>query len=121
MIKKADIFLILGLAVAGLAVWLLLLFPGGDETTVVITVDGAVYGRYSLDEDRTVILDDGDDHNTVVIRDRTVQMAEANCRGGDCKRQGVIRKNGQSIICLPHRIVVRITGGTSPDIDVIVS
>ena len=43
-----------------------------------------------------------------------VQVAWADCPTQDCVRTGLISRGGQSIICLPARIVIRLEGGV-PD------
>lgn len=72
---------------------------------VVITEDGIVRGEYSLFEERTVNLDSG---NTIRIQNQQVWMKEADCPDQYCVRQGKITEDGQTIICLPHKVVVEI-------------
>ena len=38
-------------------------------------------------------------------------MSFSDCKGQDCVHQGSIAKSGETIICLPNKIVVEITGG----------
>jgi len=44
-------------------------------------------------------------------------MLEADCRDGICVDHTPISLNGETIICLPHRLVIEIDGGESPAID----
>ena len=50
-------------------------------------------------------------------------MSEADCPDKLCKNMGTIDKKGESIICLPHQVVVEITddksGGKKENVDVI--
>ena len=47
-------------------------------------------------------------------------MKDADCPDKICINMGTIRKKGQTIICLPHKLVVEITDGKEMDTDVIV-
>ena len=37
-------------------------------------------------------------------------MTEADCPDGYCKRQGEISTEKETIVCLPHKLVVEIQG-----------
>ena len=39
-----------------------------------------------------------------------LQVTEADCPGQDCVRTGVITRAGQSIVCLPGRIMITLQG-----------
>ena len=79
-----------------------------QEKQVVIKVDGEVYGRYSLDEDQVVEVQEGDFYNRVRIEDGKAYMEEADCPDGYCEEQGKINNRTQTIVCLPHKLVVEI-------------
>ena len=121
MVKKADIFLIALLLLAGIGLWLFFSFsPSADGDAVVITVNGKETGRYPLSEDREIPIRQGGLINVVAIKGGAVWMTEANCSGRECIRRGSITKSGESIICLPHRVVAEIVSEDSP-YDAIVS
>ena len=42
-------------------------------------------------------------------------MGPADCPDGYCIRQGKITGKGQVIVCLPHRLVLEVTGEESGD------
>ena len=48
-----------------------------------------------------------------------VRMVSADCPGGDCLRAGTIKNAGESIICLPHRLSVRLTTKNAPETDAV--
>ena len=50
-------------------------------------------------------------YNTVRVAAESISIKEANCPDQICVRWGSIDKPGQTIVCLPHRVVVKITGG----------
>lgn len=113
MIKKADIILAAVLIIAGLAMSYILSFGQETGSRVEIYSDGELYGVYALDEDREITVAKDGHTNVIAIRDGSVYMKSADCSGHDCISQGSISKTGQSIICLPGRVVAQITGGSS--------
>ena len=44
-----------------------------------------------------------------------VQVEHADCPTQDCVHTGIITRAGQSIVCLPARIIIRLEGGSEPD------
>ena len=42
-------------------------------------------------------------------------MKEANCRDGLCIHQGKMKNAAKTIVCLPHKLVVRLEGDSAPD------
>ena len=109
-IKKADIILLIVLVVVGLAstAYVAVSRSGGD--TVIIEQNGDLYGKYSLFEDRTVTIEGEDCENIVKIANGSVVMFESTCKNQVCVRHGAISSTGESIICLPNRVVVKIEG-----------
>ena len=79
---------------------------------VRVTVDGSVYGTYALGEEQEIpIVQDGVTTNVLTIRDGRADMTEADCPDKLCVSQGKISRSGQTIICLPNKIMVTIKGG----------
>lgn len=116
--KRGDFFLIGGVLILALGLFGWRLFSQEEGSQVVVRIDGQITAEYSLTEDRTVILNGCDGgNNTLEIADGTARMTEADCPDGLCVHQGEISYDGQTIVCLPHRIVVEIRGGENMDVD----
>lgn len=104
--------------IAGLAFFLLR--EEGD--TVTVTVDGKPYGSYPLSEDRTVDIrtgDGGGQLNRLVIRDSKAFVETATCPDGICAAHKPVSRDGESIVCLPHKVVITVRGteqGSEPDV-----
>jgi len=113
-----DGVLIAGLLLLSALLWLFLR-PGETGAAVVVTIAGEEAGRYSLYEEQTITLG-GEDYNVLQIRDGQAAVIEANCGDHTCVRTGTVSKAGQSIICLPHELVVKIVGGERSDVDAVV-
>ena len=73
-----------------------------------ITIDGKEYGVYSLNEDRVIDIDGEFGHNQVVIQDGEAYMKEADCPDHYCMEYKAISRKNETIICLPHKIVVEV-------------
>ena len=111
MIKKADIVLFILILVFGLAVswWSLTTNMSGDKA--IVTVDGNLYGTYSLLEDQTIEVAQADGHtNYITIKDGTVSMAYSTCKNQVCVNAGAISETKDSIVCLPNKVMIEIQG-----------
>ena len=79
-------------------------------TDVKVTLNGETYGIYSLSEDQTIEIQNDDHTNVIVIEDGTVRMESSTCKNQICVNHGRISLIGDSIVCLPNRVVVEIRG-----------
>lgn len=73
---------------------------------VSVKVDGKEVSSYPLNKDAKYILNNGT--NTLVVKDGYAMITEANCPDHVCVNQGKINCSGQSIVCLPNKLVVTI-------------
>lgn len=85
-----------------------------EQAVVLVTVKGADFGTYRLDEDHTV---DIEGKNTLVIKDGAAYMEEADCPDQICVHHREISRNGESIICLPNQVVVSVKSGEDSEWD----
>jgi hypothetical protein len=49
------------------------------------------------------------------VEGKRIRMKEANCPDKICVRQGWIEKPGDSIVCIPGEIIIRIEGAAPLD------
>ena len=120
--RRNDILLIIALLVVS-AIGMLYLFVFRDSGNVVkVTIDGEVYGMYSLSDDITEDIVSGENNaecNRLVIREGRAYMESATCPDGICVAHHPIFRDGESIVCLPNRVVVTVIiddAADSPDI-----
>lgn len=73
---------------------------------------------YDLNKDLTVDLGKGEHVCMLEIEGRKARILESNCPDKICVKTGYISKAGESIICLPHKVIVEITGMDQRGIDV---
>ncbi len=109
-IRKADILLFAALILCATMLLLRSLLVQHDGRLAVITVDGKIFGSYPLDENRTIEIQNGDNKNVAIIQDGTVHMDSSTCHNQVCVDAGKVHTAGQSIICLPNRVVISIEG-----------
>lgn len=108
LISHADILLIVGiliLAVAGLFAWKKLETPGAY---VDIMIDGNSVKTLRLDQDASYEVKQQAGVNTVVVQDGSVTVQDADCPDKICVKHRAINRTGETIICLPHKLVVEI-------------
>ena len=111
--KRGDIFLIGGCLLAALVCCCLWFLLRQDGSAVIVEQNGRETARYALSEDRTVRIEGEGGYNLLVIEGGEVYLSEADCPTQLCMKTGKIRYAGQSIVCLPHKLAVRIKGGAS--------
>lgn len=108
LISFADILLIVGiliLAIAGLFVW------KKQEKTgayVDIMIDGKSVKTLSLDQDASYEVKQQVGVNTVVVQGGSVTVQNADCPDKICEKHRAVNRTGETIICLPHKLVVEI-------------
>lgn len=81
---------------------------GSGGQTVKISVGASVYGTYPLSENRELKIKTDAGYNLVEIKNGRVFVKDADCKDKSCVKQGEI--SGGSIVCLPHKLVVEVTG-----------
>lgn len=119
--KKNDVIVIAIIVVIALAVFAGVNFFGEQNTKdarAVVTIDGAEYGSYSLSEDKKIkITSEHGSYNILVIEDGVASMEEASCPDKICVRHKPVDKTGETLVCLPNKVVVEIKNGEEADID----
>ncbi len=120
--KKGDWILIFLLAIFALALsyWTSI----GKEASVnrvQIIQDGKVIEEYAVDSNfsKTIEVKKSAFHNSIRIENGEVKMISANCPDQLCVHSNAISKNGEMIVCLPHRLYVKLINQQEKDVDVI--
>ena len=86
---------------------------------VVVEVDGSEYCRLSLLEDgeREIVTQWGS--NWLVIQKGQAYIREADCKNQVCVHSNPIDQTGESIVCLPHKVNIYITGKNESETDAV--
>ena len=95
--------------------------PTSAEKQAVIRVNGEENRTFDLIEGQkayTFLYEDPDgDYNLIEVEGDRIRMKEANCGDQICVRRGWASKNGETIVCLPHKLVIEIQTLDGSDMD----
>ncbi|GAB6106188.1 NusG domain II-containing protein [Fusibacter bizertensis] len=111
--KKNDIILVGIILIIGLiALVAMKMVQNNDHSDleVLIKHDGVVIQSYPFTQktDETYVYEENGERNVVQIKDGFVSMIDADCRDQICVKTASISKNGEIIVCLPHKLTVEI-------------
>jgi hypothetical protein len=115
MFKKADLLLGILLLLLGFGALALLQGFAMPGQSVSVSVDGQLYGVYSLSENQVVEIVSANGHNTMEIKNGQVSIVAADCPNKDCMEFGSVSKTSQTILCLPNKVAVKINGKSDLD------
>lgn len=75
---------------------------------VLVNIDGEVYAEYPIDRDveKNIVTKYGE--NKLIIKNGKVYVTQADCPDKICVGHRAISKTGESIVCLPHKLVVTV-------------
>ena len=106
-----DTLLIITLLLIGIILLFVLRGQSNEGSYVIIMYQNEEKARFSLTSDGIYDINNG--KNRIEILGGKVRMTYADCPDELCIRQGWIEFDGQSIICLPNKITVMVSGGDS--------
>lgn len=109
-IRKGDIIAIVGLILLsfGLNFAIDKATTGYEGDMLVVEQNGKVIKKLPMDKDTEFVVNYGGHYNTIVIKDKKAYMKEADCQDQICTHMHPIQKEGQTIICLPHRLFLEV-------------
>ena len=104
---RNDIILnVIIVAVCMLVPFCVMFMGGKNGDCAVISVDGKKVKSISLSENAKF------EQNgvTVCVQDGKAYISASDCPDGTCMKMGKIWKSGQSVVCVPNRVSVKIHG-----------
>lgn len=111
-IRKNDIFLVASVIILCIIIAVIPFFFSPDGSSVLIYVDGELYAEKSLNENSVT---DIDGLMQVVIENGKAYVKNSVCPNGACEHSAPVSASGESIICLPNKIMIKISGETEMD------
>lgn len=120
--KKGDIIIIVIVAVV--ATFLAYSSSFGQKSgfnEIQIVQDGKIVERYAANNsfNKIVNITEGKFSNTIEIKDGQIKIINANCPDQLCVHSRAISKDGEMIVCLPHKLYVKIVSSDQGNIDII--
>lgn len=121
---RNDIILAVAIVLIAAAGLLLFVLTKEEGSTVAVKIDGVVTDTYPLSENREVSIRTGENDeniNILTIKDGKASISEADCPDKICVESRAVSFVGETIVCLPHKLVIEITSEKTDDqIDVAV-
>ena len=119
-LRRNDVIFIAVLLAVVMIAGACLYFFRGEGNTVTVSVDGQVIATYPLNVDRVEDIHTGEDGlNRLVIKDGKAYVETASCPDGICAAHRPVGYGGESIICVPNKVVVEIRTASKNQPDII--
>jgi hypothetical protein len=117
LFKKSDLIIIGGLIVLSLIGAAFYFFVSGKKAAKAeILVDAKLVQTVDLSKNQTfTVTGVNGGTNLVVVSDGKIAVTDADCPDKICVNTGAISKPGQTIVCMPHRVVVQIKGNSTDE------
>ena len=114
-LKPGDI-VIIGCVMFGIAASMLGVrtLPGN---TAVISIDNEIRYALELGKDRILTVKGAYGDMVIKVEAGEIWVEEVHCPRKVCMRTGRISQKGQTIVCLPNRIIIRIEGNGNEALD----
>ena len=110
--KKDLLFIAAILLAAGLAFLFFRPQPSESLSRAEISVDGKAVMELDLSEDQVLTVDGaGGGYNRIQVRDGAVSVLEASCPDKVCVHTGTVPYPGETIVCLPNRMIITVIQG----------
>lgn len=106
--KKKDIILIAVVLLIALISLAAIKMTQKDGKEVVVTVNGEEVYKTSIHKDQIYEIPEKNGTNIMQIKDGKVTMKKADCKDQICADHKAIEKSGETIVCLPHKVVIEI-------------
>ncbi len=117
---RNDILLVFAVLLLAAAGYLFVHFTGAAGDRVVVLIDGKETVSYPLSEDLETVIRTGENTNTLVISEGKASVRDATCPDGICVDHRPISKEGETIVCLPHKVVIKVVSTGKNDVDIVV-
>ena len=105
---RNDLILVAGLLILSLVPCSLSLFP--EKKIAVVKVGGEIVRELDLSEEKIFTVEAGGGKNILEVKGGAVRVVEADCPDKICVQRGAIKNLGETIACVPHKILIEVVG-----------
>ena len=117
---KYDLILLAAFLIIGAVLFLVINRTYETEGAyALITLDAKEYARLPLNEDTVLCIDSDKGTNKVVVSNNEVYVESADCPDQICVEHAHIRYKDETIVCLPHRLIITVISEEESEIDAI--
>ncbi|GAA0114616.1 NusG domain II-containing protein [Clostridium senegalense] len=117
VIKKLDIIIIVILFFISFIPYLVFYVNNSgaisEQVYAVVTSDGKVFKEIRLDNhvgEEEFKLETKNGYNIIKVMDNKIGIIDSDCKDKVCKQVGYIHRVGETVVCLPHKVVIEIKG-----------
>lgn len=123
-LKWGDFLIFIAIITAACGIWIHLALLQTDLTYGEIWLDGEMYQQLRLGSNtqKTIRLAGKATDVVIEIDGERMRFVESECPDHTCENTGWISRVGQTAVCLPNRVMIKITGSMETDdaVDVVV-
>lgn len=105
---RNDFIIIFSVLLAAFLIILTLRLTAKGGKNVKVLIDGEEKYRLSLSENIEKIISQNGQENILIIKNGKAKITSASCPDKICVSHKAISKSGETIICLPNKVVVEI-------------
>jgi hypothetical protein len=91
--------------------------PSAGAAEAAVFQDGKLCQRLKLDKDQEVVLFNG--RMLLELKDGRIRVKESDCPRRICLHTGWIQHPGETIVCVPNKMVIEINASGSPRVDAV--
>ena len=115
--KKNDLILLITILLLSIVLFVgyrLFFYQSGNSVSIFI--DGELYQKLSLNNDTSLDIPGTDGGiNHLEIKNGAASITDADCPDKLCVHQKKIQNNGESLVCLPHKVIVEVSSHNELD------
>lgn len=118
---KRDVVIVLTILIASIG-WAIIASHSKKAAEAVVIVHSKVYKVVSLNKNETFKIKwNGKYLMTVQVKDGAIRAKDSTCKNKICVHTGWISRDGQSIVCVPNRIIIYTKGAKPASFDLMTS
>ncbi len=108
--KIGDAILMCAILIIAILLMALPLFADKKGSAEIVFIETGEVRTLSLNQDTAYTLTSRGITLTVCVENGEIFVSESDCRDGICRGTHPISRSGQSIVCLPAGVMIRISG-----------